>query len=76
MELSKTQVSLLKTIQRKRKRGDIGIIAEKTGLSSPYVSLVLNPDEDYWDEKIISEEIELINEREQNAKELSQKLTA
>lgn len=76
MELSKTQRGLLKNIQRKRKRGDIGFISEKTGLSSAYISLVLNPDEDYWDEKIISEEIELINEREQNTQKLLEKLIA
>ena len=76
MELSKTQISLLKTIQRKRKRGDINLIADKVGLSQAFVSLVLNPKEHYWDENIISEEIDLINAREQNTKLLLEKLIA
>lgn len=76
MRLLKSQIELLKSIRSKSRYGDISSIAEKTGFSKEYVSLVLNPKSERFNEDIIKEAIERINKREQSTKKLLQTLTA
>lgn len=70
MKLNETQIEILKGIQGKLMRGDQNTIAKKKGFSNDYVSMVLNPESDYYNEEIVTEAVRIITEREQNNKKL------
>lgn len=76
MPLTKTQIELLEAVQSKMKHGDIGSIAEKTEFSNAYVSGVLSPNSDWYNEDIVKAAIDIINNREQNTKNLLQSITS
>lgn len=76
MILDVNQKKLLETIQGKLVRGDVTSIAKKTRLSIVYVSRVLSPNCDDFNEDVVSKATELIAAREQNTKTLLKKLTA
>lgn len=73
--LSETQSALLKTIQDKLVRGDIGDISESTGKSRVYVSNVLSPSNDSYNEEIVTAAVRIIEKREQDTKKLLKKIT-
>lgn len=75
MKLSKGQLELLKGIRSKTRHGDISSIAEKTGFTKEYVSLVLNPKSERFNEDIVREAIALIAKHEQSTKNLLNKLS-
>lgn len=76
MNLNETQIELLTTIQKNLRRKDINTIAQNTGLSREYVSRVLSPFRDDFNEDIVSEAVKIISAREQNTKTLLKKLTS
>lgn len=74
--LNDTQKELLGMIQSKLRRGDILSISLKTGYSREYVSRVLSPTVEYFNENIVGHATKLIAAREQNTKKQLEKLTA
>lgn len=76
MKLSTTQLQLLQIIQGKLVKGDVDIIANKTGLTRDYVRMILNPNSGFYKENVITEAVEIITNREQNTENLLKKINA
>lgn len=76
MRLSETQLELLGKIQSKIRRGDITVIAKKTGFSKRYVGMVLSASSEDFNQDIINEMVEIISTRQQNTKNNLEKITA
>lgn len=69
MKLSKTQVKLLKEIQRKLKRGDITAVAEMTGVTKEYAGMILNPNLEFYRLDVVQAAIKVIADREKEIAE-------
>lgn len=76
MKPNENQIELLMAIQRRLKYGDIKAIAEVVDFSREYVGKVLSPTSTEFHEDIVSAAVEIIAAREQNTKNLLQKITA
>lgn len=74
--LSQNKVELLLAIYKKLERGDIKKIAEDLKFSRVYVGYVLSPHTRYYKQEIVDAAIKIITEREQNTKNLLEKLNA
>lgn len=70
MALTTEQTELLTTIQGKLKRGDISDISDSIGKSREYVSRVLSPFTELYNEDIVAEAVRIIEKRKQGTKKL------
>lgn len=74
--LSETQTEILKNLKRKLVRGDIGKIAEATGLTTVSVGNTLSLSTDIYNEDVVAEAVRIIEKREQDNEKILKKLQA
>lgn len=68
MELKASQVKVLQAVNKGIEKGDITTIAKNVGFTRVYVSMVLNPFTGNYNEKIITEAVKIIEQREKKRK--------
>jgi hypothetical protein len=64
MALTKKQIEIIRSINARRMQGDIKLIANATGKSRTYISMILNPSSPFYNQEVIDESVKLITGRE------------
>lgn len=75
MNTLQTQTEVLEVIQKNLRYGDIKIIARRAGYSVEYTGMVLSVVHSAYNDKIVGEAVKLIEERQQDNKNLLKKIS-
>ncbi len=74
--MTTSQKRAINKVNENLERGDLKIIAEKTGKRPEYVSRVLNPFNPAYDEAVVAEAVLFVAQREQDRNKILEKLPA